>query len=58
MDAQLMRAPTFAMTMFILSIASPGSALCQNCAISENLKIKKSVPGTYTEEATKKNAEG
>ena len=65
MEPQLMRAPTLAMTMFILSMACPGSALCQNdqghrndCAVSENLKIKKSVPGTYTEEAITKNAEG
>jgi len=65
MEPQLMRAPTLAMTMFILTVACPGSALCQNdqghrndCAVSENLKIKKSVPGTYTEEATTKNAEG
>ena len=43
----------------------PGSALCQNdqahrndCAVSENLKLKKSVPGTYTEEATTRNVEG
>lgn len=64
-EPQLMRAQTLAMTMLILSIACPRSALCQNdqghrndCAVSENLKVKKSVPGTYTEEATTKNAEG
>lgn len=64
-EPQLMRAQTLAMTMLILSIAYPRSALCQNdqghgndCAVSENLKVKKSVPGTYTEEATTKNAEG
>jgi TonB family protein len=53
------------MTMFILSMACPGSALCQNdqgqrndCAFSENLKVKKSVTGTYTEEATRKDVDG
>jgi TonB family protein len=51
--------------MFVLSLANPRSALCQNdqgqrndCAFSENLKIKKSAPGTYTEEATRKNVDG
>src|ERR1700741_3616757 len=65
METGLMRAPTLAMTMFVLGIAGPRGALCQNdqghrndCAVIENLKIKKSVPGTYTEEATRKNAEG
>lgn len=65
MTPQLMRAPTLAMTMFILGMACPRSALCQNdqghrndCSVSESLTIKKSVPGTYTREATRKNAEG
>jgi len=60
-----MRAPTLAIAMFVSSMANPRSALCQNdqgqrnnCAVSENLKIKKSVPGTYTEEATRKNVDG
>jgi TonB family protein len=66
METRLTRAPALAMAMFVLGMANPRSALCQNdqgqrndCAVSENLlKIKKSVPGTYTEEATRKNAEG
>src|SRR5271165_5390765 len=65
METRRMRTPTLAMTLFLLGMANPRSALCQNdqghrndCAVSENLKIKKSVPGTYTEEATTKNAEG
>jgi TonB family protein len=50
---------------FALSLAEPQTALCQNadsrrnkCAISEILKPTKTVAGVYTEEATKKNAEG
>src|SRR6201998_3431219 len=65
METRLMRAPTLAMTMFVLCAANPRGGLCQNdqghrndCAVSEILKIKKSVPGTYTEEATRKNVEG
>jgi TonB family protein len=65
METRLMRAPTLAMSMFVLCTANPRSGLCQNdqghrndCPVSENLKIKKSVQGTYTEEATRKNVEG
>src|SRR5215468_7508199 len=65
METLLMRAPTLAMLMFVLGVANPRNVLCQNdqghrnnCAVSENLKIKKSVPGTYTEEATRKNVDG
>jgi len=50
---------------FALNVIKPQVALCQNansqrneCAISENLKPTKTVTGTYTEEATKKNVEG
>jgi TonB family protein len=64
-ETRLMRAPTLAMMMFVFGMANPRSALGQNdqghrndCAVSENLKIKKSVQGTYTEEATRKNVEG
>jgi TonB family protein len=65
METRLMRAPTLAMVMFVLGMANPRGALCQNeqghrndCAVNENLKIKKSISGTYTEEATRKNVEG
>jgi TonB family protein len=49
---------------FALSAARPQVALSQNvtrqnkCAVSESLKPTKTVVGTYTEEATRKNAEG
>jgi len=59
------RALTLAITVFVLSMANPRSALCQNdqgqrndCAVGESLKTIKTVPGTYTEEATRKNVEG
>jgi len=59
------RALPLAITVFVLSMANPRSALCQNdqgqrndCAVSDSLKTIKTVPGTYTEEATKKNVEG
>ncbi|HXN50824.1 MAG TPA: energy transducer TonB [Candidatus Acidoferrum sp.] len=49
----------------VLNVTEPEVALCQNinsrrnnCTISENLKPTKTVSGTYTEEATKKNVEG
>src|SRR6201998_1448473 len=65
MVTRIMGAPALASTMFVLGMSNPRSALCQNdqahrndCAVIENLKIKESVPGTYTEEATRKNAEG
>ncbi len=65
METRLIRAPILAMTMFVLGMANPRSAFCQHdqgqrndCAVSEILNIKKSVAGTYTEEATRKNAEG
>jgi TonB family protein len=52
-------------TVFVLGIPNPHSALGQNgkatatdCAASESLKAIKTVPGTYSEEATKKNVEG
>lgn len=61
----LKRASTLAITVFVLSVANPRSALCQSdqgqrndCAVSEILKTTKTVPGTYSEEATRKNAEG
>ena len=64
-ETRLMRAPTLAMAMLVLGMANPRGALCKNeqghrndCAASENLKLKKSIPGTYTEEATRKNVEG
>jgi TonB family protein len=48
-----------------LGVAKPSAVLSQNadsrqskCAISEYLKPTKTVSGTYTEEATQKNAEG
>jgi TonB family protein len=48
-----------------VNVIKPQVALCQNassqrneCAISEILKPTKTVTGTYTEEATKKNVEG
>jgi TonB family protein len=48
-----------------LNVIKPQVTLCQNassqrneCAISEILKPTKTVTGTYTEEATKKNVEG
>lgn len=56
-----------AITTFALSVGKSQSALSQNqnadsgqnkCAITGYLKSIKTVPGTYTEEATKKNAEG
>jgi len=56
---------TLAITMFAPSMANPRSALRQNdqgqrtdCAVSESLKTAKTVLGTYTEEATRKNVEG
>jgi TonB family protein len=65
METRLMCALTLAMAMFVLGIANPRGAHCQNeqghrndCAVNENLKIKKSISGTYTEEATRKNVEG
>jgi TonB family protein len=54
-----------AVTTFVLSVANPQAALCQDaifrqnrCALSENLKPTKTVHGRYTEEAAKNNAEG
>ncbi len=54
-----------AVTTFALSVSKPQPVFCQNsdsrqnkCAVSESLKPTKTVSGTYTEEATKKNAEG
>jgi TonB family protein len=54
-----------AIAIFALTIAKPEAALGQiadsrqnRCAITESLKPTKTFPGTYTEEATKKNAEG
>lgn len=50
---------------FTLNVIKPPVALCQNvnsqrneCAISENLKPTKTVTGTYTEGAARKNVEG
>jgi hypothetical protein len=49
---------------FALSVARPQVALSQNvtrqnkCAVSESLKPTKTVVGTYTQEATRQNAEG
>src|SRR5271167_3782674 len=50
---------------FALNVIKPPVALCQNansqrneCAINENLKPTKTVTGTYTEEAARKNVEG
>lgn len=61
-----MRAVVFIISAtFALSVINSHVALCQNanfqrneCAVSENLKPTKTVTGTYTEEATKKNVEG
>jgi TonB family protein len=54
-----------AVTTFALIVSKPQPVFCQNtdsrqnkCATSESLKPTKMVSGTYTEEATKKNAEG
>jgi TonB family protein len=59
------RALPLAIAVIVLSMVNPCSALCQNdqgqrndCAVSESLKTIKTVPGTYTEEATRKNVEG
>src|SRR5437879_6447052 len=50
---------------FALNVTEPAVAFCQNtksrrseCAISENLKPTKTVSGTYTDDAAKKNVEG
>ena len=49
---------------FALSVARPQVAFSQNvtrqnkCAVSESLKPTKTVVGTYTQEATRQNAEG
>jgi TonB family protein len=58
-------AVVLAIAAFVLTIAKPEAALGQiadsgqnRCAITKSLKPTKTVPGTYTEEATKKNAEG
>ena len=54
-----------ATTTLALSVAKPHIALCQDagspqnkCATSEILKPAKTVDGTYSEEAKRKNAEG
>ena len=59
------RATALTAAVFFLSICNSGVAICQNeqdrrneCAINDNLKILKSPPGTYSEEATRKNVEG
>lgn len=55
----------FIFATFALNVTKPQVALGQDansqrneCAISENVKPTKTVSGTYTEEATKKNVEG
>jgi TonB family protein len=59
------RAITLAVAVFALSICNSGVAFCQNergrrneCTINDNLKVLKSLEGTYTEGATRKNVEG
>lgn len=62
----VMRAVVFVIfSACALSVTKPQVALCQNansqrneCAITENLKPTKTVPGIYTDEATNKNIEG
>jgi hypothetical protein len=58
------RALPLAIATFILGMANPRGALCQNeqgqrndCAARQAVKTIKTVSGTYTEEATIKNVE-
>jgi len=59
------RSTALAVTVVALSVALQRAAVCQNaasprneCAISEILKPTKTVNGTYSEEANRKNVEG
>lgn len=61
----VMRALALVITMLSLDLAIPPSVFAWNdqtqrndCSVSETLNTKKSAPGTYTEEAMRKNVEG
>jgi len=60
-----MRATTLTIFMLVLGLAYLPSAICQtdqsrrtDCAVIDSLTPKKSITGTYTEEAREKNVEG